>query len=215
MMPRPHAPFPATSTGRVVSAVPVGRLVPHEEHDERRALRLAGHIGRVGVWTAPLVIERDSLVVMDGHHRLRAAQALGLSVLPAVLLSYEDAGVLLQAWRKGEVWSPAAVLSRGRSGLLLLPRKTTRHLFQPAIGSVGIPLGWLATQREPEMTGAGLRPSAPAGRTDLKQSRPASSVGPSNPGGSSESPASYAQIRQRLEAFGTPSLEQADSQSES
>lgn len=147
-----HAPFPATSTGRVVSAVPVGRLVPYEEHDERRALRLARHVERVGVWTAPLVIERDSLVVMDGHHRLRAAQALQLSVLPVVLLSYEEGGVLLQAWRKGEVWSPAAVLSRARSGSLL-PYKTTRHLFQPAIGSVGVPLGWLATRCDPKQTG--------------------------------------------------------------
>ena len=70
MTPGPPTPFPATSTGRVVSAIPAGDLVPHEEHDERRALRLARHIGRVGVWTAPLVVERNSLVVMDGHHRL-------------------------------------------------------------------------------------------------------------------------------------------------
>lgn len=140
-------PFAVTSTGRVVSAVPVAGLVPHEEHDERRALRLARHIGRAEVWTAPLVAERDSLVVMDGHHRLRAARALGLLVLPVVLLVYEDAGVTLQAWRKGEAWSPAAVLSLGRSGRLL-PRKTTRHLFRPAIGSVGIPLGWLTTHPE-------------------------------------------------------------------
>ncbi|MGI3777869.1 MAG: ParB N-terminal domain-containing protein [Janthinobacterium lividum] len=136
-------PFPATATGRAVRAVPASGLVPHEEHDEHRALRLARHIRRVGVWTAPLVVERDSLVVMDGHHRLRAAQALGLLVLPAVLLSYEDGEVTLEAWRAGEHWSPAAVLSSGRSGRLL-PRKTTRHLFQPAIGAVAIPLAWLA-----------------------------------------------------------------------
>ena len=130
----------------MVCAVPVGRLVPHEEHDGHRARTLGRRIGRAGVWTAPLVVERDSLMVMDGHHRLRAAETLGLSVLPVVLMSYEDAGVLLQAWRKGEVWSPAIVLSRARSGLLL-PRKTTRHLFQPAIGSVAIPLDRLAAQR--------------------------------------------------------------------
>ncbi len=141
------APFPATSTGRAVRAVPAAGLVPHEEHDERRALRLARHIGRAGVWTAPLVVERDSLVVMDGHHRLRAARALGLLVLPAVLLSYEDGEVTLEAWRKGEQWSAAAVLSSGRSGRLL-PRKTTRHLFQPAIGAVSIPLAWLAALQE-------------------------------------------------------------------
>ncbi len=152
MTSRPLAPFPATSTGRAVVAVPVAGLVPHEEHDERRALRLARHIGRVAVWTAPLVVERDSLVVMDGHHRLRAAQALGLLVLPAVLLCYEDGGVVLQAWRKGESWGPAAVLACGRSGRLL-PRKTTRHLFQPPIGSVAIPLEWLAAQPEKSAPG--------------------------------------------------------------
>ena len=163
--------------------------MPHEEHDERRALRLARHIGRLGVWTAPLVIERDSLVVMDGHHRLRAAQALRLSVLPVVLLSYEEGGVLLQAWRKGEVWSPAAVLSRARSGSLL-PYKTTRHLFQPAIGSVGVPLGWLAPKRDPRQTG-------PA---------------PSSPGGSLQPVSSYAQARQGPESFGASSLDQIKSQ---
>ncbi len=209
-----YAPFPVTSTGRVVSAVPVGRLLPHEEHDGRRALRLARHVRRLGVWTAPLVIERDSLMVMDGHHRFRAAQSLGLSVLPAVLLSYEDAGVLLQAWRKGETWSSAIMLSRARSGLLL-PRKTTRHLFQPAIGSVAIPLGWLAARRGAETAGSGLRPSVSAEKADLDQARPgSSSAGPSSPDRLADPAASYAQTRQRPETFGAPSLEQVDSSGE-
>ena len=156
MTPRPLA-FALTSTGRTVCAVPTARLVPHEEHDEPRALRLALHIGRVGIWTAPLVVERDSLVVMDGHHRLRAAQSLGLPVLPVVLLGYGDGEVTLQSWRRGEVWGPAAVLSSGRSGRLL-PRKTTRHLFQPAIGSVSIALAWLFAQQERTALAGGRRP---------------------------------------------------------
>ena len=211
MISRTDVSFPATSTGRLVSAVPIGRLVPHEEHDDRRALRLARHIGHMGVWTAPLVIERDSLVIMDGHHRLRAAQTLRLSMLPAVLLSYEDGGVLLQAWRKGETWSPATVLSRARSGLLL-PRKTTRHLFQPVIGSVDIPLDRLTAQRGPESPWAGLRPNAPTGVSELMQARLASSVSPSSPSGPPQPASSYAQARQEPELLGAPLLAKRESQ---
>ena len=214
MTPDAHVPFPATSTGRVVCAVPVGRLVPHEEHDGHRARTLGRRIGRAGVWTAPLVVERDSLMVMDGHHRLRAAETLGLSVLPVVLMSYEDAGVLLQAWRKGEVWSPAIVLSRARSGLLL-PRKTTRHLFQPAIGSVAIPLDRLAAQRGLETAAARLGPDASAERTDPKQARRPGSSGLHGPDRSPGFAAGDAQSGQGPEAFGVPALEQMESQGES
>ncbi|MEO1330856.1 MAG: hypothetical protein AAFW46_14465 [Pseudomonadota bacterium] len=40
---------------------------------------------RRGVWTDPILVERATLTVLDGHGRFRAAEALGLKVVPSVL----------------------------------------------------------------------------------------------------------------------------------
>ena len=129
----------ATSTGRAVQEVRVAQLSPHAAHDEADAAGLARRILAELAWTAPIAAEARSLIVMDGHHRLRAAQLLGLRVVPVVLLGYDDPGVTVQAWRDGEAWGPDAVLARGRSGVLL-PHKTTRHVFAPEIGAVRVAL---------------------------------------------------------------------------
>ncbi len=133
----------ATSTGRLVSMVCVALLSPHEEHDETYAAGLAQRIRNEGVWTAPIAVEAVTLIVMDGHHRLRAAQLLCLEAVPVVLLDYAHDGVAVQAWRAGESWGSDAVMARGRSGVLL-PHKTTRHVFDPDIGVASVRLDWLA-----------------------------------------------------------------------
>jgi len=132
-----------TLTNRPVMLVQVATLVPHEEHDEVWAVQLATKIMADDVWTAPIVVERRKSVIMDGHHRFRAAQILRLRTIPAVIVSYGDPGVSLFSWRIGEVWTPESLIARaGRRELL--PMKSTRHVFSPPIGEVVIPLSLLA-----------------------------------------------------------------------
>jgi hypothetical protein len=57
-----------------IQLIPTDLILPNEQHVEARLLEVIDSIARSGRWTAPIVLESDSLAVMDGHHRLAAAK---------------------------------------------------------------------------------------------------------------------------------------------
>lgn len=132
-----------TNTNYPVALIPISRLRPHEMHDPEWARQLRFRICRQGVWTCPLAVTRSGRVVMDGHHRLAAAADLGLVLVPAVLMSYEDGNVELASWRD-ELVTHDQILNAARTGDLL-PPKTTKHLFRPPVGETAISLQILRT----------------------------------------------------------------------
>ncbi|MFA6534539.1 MAG: ParB N-terminal domain-containing protein [Patescibacteria group bacterium] len=105
-------------------------LKPHEEIRPARLASLRRKILADGVFTTPIFVDRKTGVILDGHHRIAAARALGLRKIPAYLINYSAAAVKVE-WRKGALPSAtvkAIVLclaARGR----LLPPKSTRHRF--------------------------------------------------------------------------------------
>jgi hypothetical protein len=128
-----------TSAGDEVLLLPPSLIRPHERHDEAFALALAAKIAREALWTSPLVVEAQDFVLLDGHHRLRAAQLLDLASVPVVVIAYDDPRITLVPWRVKESWSRDAVIEHARAGRLL-PPKTTRHVLDPEIGETAIPL---------------------------------------------------------------------------
>lgn len=110
-----------------------------EEHDPTRAHQLADAIKEFGFWTVPIAIEHFTLAIMDGHHRFSAAKLLNLARVPCILMNYEESGVTLQSWRSE--WDVAIddiflMIKESKK----FPIKTTRHLFNPAIKEIRIPL---------------------------------------------------------------------------
>ncbi len=53
---------------------PITGLLPSEETRAERVREVTLSILRVAHWTTPVCVEAESLVVMDGHHRLAAAR---------------------------------------------------------------------------------------------------------------------------------------------
>ncbi|MGT2477312.1 transcriptional regulator [Paraburkholderia terrae] len=90
--------------------------------------------------TAPIPVEKQTGIVMDGNHRLKAAALLSLRFLPCVPLDYLDPRVSVSHWDTG---APFCVNSIGRRVLqdrLPFPYKTTRHSFAPTLPHTDIPL---------------------------------------------------------------------------
>ncbi|NIF66596.1 hypothetical protein F3J11_28600 [Burkholderia sp. Cy-647] len=129
------------------------RLLPHERHDPDHAAALADSMRDGGIWRVPLVAERASLVVMDGHHRLAAALALGLARVPVLLLAYRE--VPVEATRAGYAVTPEAIVARALAGDLY-PVKTTRHAFDAPLPACHVSLH-LLQPRQPAP--AGITPS--------------------------------------------------------
>lgn len=125
-----------------VSLLPIHSLLPHEEHDPQHAGEVASQLKENGLWRTPLLVERQHLIILDGHHRFEAAKRLGLTHVPAMLIAYGDPRLSLSSWRAGEKWMAQDIISRALSGRLC-PIKTTRHKMHPPIEKIAIPLAHL------------------------------------------------------------------------
>ncbi|RQS60695.1 hypothetical protein DID96_34185 [Burkholderia sp. Bp8963] len=113
-----------------IELIPTEQILPNEEHDETRVLEVLDSIERSGRWTAPIVLERRSLAVMDGHHRLAAARRLSLQRVPCVLLDYAQVGV--ETRRPDFRVDGEQIVARSRARVLY-PPKTTRHIFPQSL----------------------------------------------------------------------------------
>ena len=109
-----------------VFLIPPNALFETEAVCEHQVCNLVNKIAFEAIWTHPLCVEKETRVVMDGHHRLKAAKALDLAYVPVVAFDYEQ--VRLYARRGDYAVSPAEVIRRGLEGKTY-PCKTTRHVF--------------------------------------------------------------------------------------
>ena len=125
-----------------ITLIALENLRPTEEYSPSHADNLRAEIEITGVWTHPLLVDRDHFALMDGHHRYHAARALGLTAVPGILLSYDDPAVELKSWHPGESYTPEMIWEICRSGALL-PMKSTRHIIHALLPFSRVPLDQL------------------------------------------------------------------------
>jgi len=106
------------------------QLLPTEEFIEERVLQVSRDIIREGFWLEPILVERTSLVIMDGHHRREFAKRHSLLWVPCLLLDYSQ--VELGSWRAGLDICPEDVIARGLQRRPY-PAKTTRHVVHAEV----------------------------------------------------------------------------------
>ena len=109
-----------------IELIAVALIRPTEHHYPAHAESLAADMRAHALWRVPIVLERGSNAVMDGHHRLDAARQLGLDFAPCVRLDYAQVNV--HATREGYDVCPADILRRALAADPY-PPKTTRHEF--------------------------------------------------------------------------------------
>ena len=90
----------------------------------------------------PIIVDRESLVILDGHHKWTAARSLGLRRVPVVMVDYLlDESVEVGVWPDSgrNSITKEEVLQMGNSGSVY-PPKTSRHSFPFNIPSIRVPL---------------------------------------------------------------------------
>ena len=93
----------------------------------------------------PIIVDRESMVSLDGHHKWTAAKSLGLARVPVIMVDYLiDEGILVDVWPDcgKESVTKTEVLEMGVSGDVF-PPKTSRHTLPFKIPSIRIPLSEL------------------------------------------------------------------------
>lgn len=126
-------------TGTEVKLVDINFLRPHEDVDEANLTVLTRKIHENGTWNTPIIIDKDSGIIMDGHHRHKFALASGLSRVPCYEMSYFSEKVRVYEWKTGLPFAYQEIFKSVESGKVF-PPKTTRHDFSEQFDAVSIAL---------------------------------------------------------------------------
>jgi len=73
-------------------------LLPHEEIIPELLEKLVREIEIDGVIKHPVIVDGNSLVVLDGNHRTEALKELGYSYMPACKVDYQNPLVQVRCW---------------------------------------------------------------------------------------------------------------------
>jgi hypothetical protein len=106
--------------------LPPESLLPTELFIEERVLQVTHQIISEGFWLEPILVERTSRVIMDGHHRREFARRHSLRAVPCVMLDYSQ--VELYSRQAGVHVSADDIINRGVERRPY-PAKTTRHIL--------------------------------------------------------------------------------------
>jgi len=103
-----------------ISLVDIDKLHIHEEVIPRAVDELVQSFTRDTVLRHPVMVDKKSLVVLDGMHRVAAAKKIGCLRMPVCLVDYSDPAIGLFGWYrtlKGKGAEENAVESARRMGV--------------------------------------------------------------------------------------------------
>ncbi len=76
--------------GFLYRLAPIDTLKPHEQVDWRRVRLLAEDMARRLLVLRPIIVDRETRVIIDGHHRFEALRLLGAKRVPVVAAGRSD-----------------------------------------------------------------------------------------------------------------------------
>jgi hypothetical protein len=133
-----------------VHLVPYEWLKQHEEIKPRNRDKLLEMTKRWGGFTKPLIVDKRTGAILDGHHRYSIAGELNLARVPAICVDYlADERIEVDVWPASELKSitKQEVIDMRLSGNVY-PPKTSRHTIADHLPPIHVPLEILE-QHEP------------------------------------------------------------------
>ncbi len=126
----------------VFGLLELSALLRHEETQPEHLAALTREIEQDGELRQPIVVDRHTLVILDGHHRVEALRDLGRTLVPVYLVDYGDPAIAVFPRRADVEVTKESVV---QSGLLdrPYPPKTSRHVLPGGLPARPIPLGRL------------------------------------------------------------------------
>lgn len=125
-----------------VDLIPLEILRPHEFTIPKKVDELEKMTNRWKAYVLPLVVDKNTGVILDGHHRHQVALRLDLKCLPCVQVDYQgDDSVELDVWPNcgRESITKEEVVQAGLQGGLFQP-KTSRHRLSDHLPPISVSL---------------------------------------------------------------------------
>ena len=127
-----------------VELMSIDMLKCHEEVIPNNVNKRIKKLEKKGFYK-PIIIDSKTYVILDGHHKCKAALKLGLSLVPVIIVDYlNDDSLRVETWPECGINSITKneVIEMGISEFLYGP-KTSRHLFDFELPKIAIPLSKL------------------------------------------------------------------------
>ena len=125
-----------------VELVKMNWLKAHEEIQEKKVIELHEMTLRWGGYTKPLLIDKETGTILDGHHRYEVGKKLKLKFIPAIVIDYlNDERVGVTTWPNSglKTIEKSDVISMALSGNLF-PPKTSKHSLSEYLPPIMIKL---------------------------------------------------------------------------
>lgn len=129
---------------RGVVLIPIVELRAHEKVCPQRLAVIKGLIKRSGRINNPVIVDRKTLIILDGHHRVESLRQLNCRLVPAMMVDYFSDQVRVVSRRvefKAEDLK-TKVIETVLAGKLM-PDRSTKHLIKNRILGVKIKLNQL------------------------------------------------------------------------
>jgi hypothetical protein len=81
-----------------IALVEIDELLLHEETISGSLERLTEEIERSGILRSPVIVGGESLVVLDGMHRVKALRRLGCRFMCVCFVDYASPGIIVDRW---------------------------------------------------------------------------------------------------------------------
>lgn len=129
-------------------------LREHEEVEPKYLERLKNQILKDRALKRPIIVDKNSNIILDGHFRYNVLKQLGCSKIPVYLIDYRSSEILVKSWNGNDVITKEDVIAAGLTEKKL-PPKTSKHMFDlidhqihisRIVKKVKIPLEELKTQ---------------------------------------------------------------------
>ena len=117
-------------------------LKAHEEVHQKKVIELFKMTLRWGGYTKPLLIDRETGTILDGHHRYEVGKKLKLKFIPAIVIDYlEDDRIDVTTWSNSNLKriEKTDVINMALSGKLF-PPKTSKHSLSEYLPPIMIKL---------------------------------------------------------------------------
>lgn len=121
-----------------IKLISLADLKAHEKTDFQRTKSVRKMLKRTGYFSQPILVDRKTKIILDGHHRSQILALLGLKKIPALMVNYRSPRIKVLSRRKGLKINKGVVLHKAENGELF-PCKTTKHLISWRLPKISVP----------------------------------------------------------------------------
>jgi len=106
----------------------IEELREHEEIRPHYLEELKNEILSDGILKMPIAVDRETYIILDGHHRLHALKKIGCNKIPVILVDYQSPEIKVIPWREGERITKEIIMETALAGKRMQP-KTSKHMI--------------------------------------------------------------------------------------